>query len=44
MPQNHAQEEYGISYTSKVGKGTTALVSIPLSGGRNEKMDEKPGK
>lgn len=37
-------EEYGISYTSKVGKGTTALVSIPLSGGRNEKMDEKPGK
>lgn len=37
-------EEYGISYTSKIGVGTCALVSIPLSGGKNEKVDEKPGK
>lgn len=26
-------KEYGISYTGKAGEGTTAVVSIPLSGG-----------
>lgn len=33
-------EEYGISYTSEVGKGTTALVSIPLSGGADENGED----
>lgn len=32
-------EEYGISYTSEVGKGTIALVTIPMSGGMNESAE-----
>ncbi len=32
-------EEYGISYTSEVGKGTTALVTIPMTEGGNESVE-----